>query len=184
VTLNINARRKKRAETGERRALVEELLHELTSWNPRERMAEFRTWLKGSLSLIHLHVLSILGAEGPLPMSKLADQIDVSVASATGIVSRMEQRGLVERRHSDDDRRLVIVRATERGDHVLEVMARHRRIRLGKVVQHLTDEEIQAFLIGIQAMQRARAEALAAGEIGPTADAQDEAANDDAGRSS
>jgi DNA-binding MarR family transcriptional regulator len=165
--LNISARRKKRDDTTDRRELVEELLHELTAWNPRERMAEFRSWLKGSLSLIHLHVLSILGADGPMSMSKLADAIDVSVASATGIVTRMEQRGLVERRHSDDDRRLVIVRATERGDHVLEVMGRQRRIRLGKVVQHLSDEEIRAFLIGIQAMQRARAASLEAGELGP-----------------
>ena len=175
MTLNISGKRKKNGETAERRKLVEDLLGELTSWNPRERMAEFKTWLKGSLSLIHLHVLSILGAEGPLTMSKLADAIDVSVASATGIVSRMEQRGLVERQHSDADRRLVIVRATERGDHVLEVMARHRRIRLGKVVGHLTDEEIQAFLIGIQAMQRARAAALAAGELSISGDDPGEA---------
>ena len=33
-------------------------------------------------------------------MSRLAEALDVSVASATGIVDRMEQRGLVERRRS------------------------------------------------------------------------------------
>jgi DNA-binding MarR family transcriptional regulator len=167
VTLNIGATHGRAAATDDRRVIAEELLHELTAWNPRERMAEFRSWLRGSLSLIHLHVLSILDADGPQPMSKLADAIDVSVASATGIVNRMEQRGLVERHHGEEDRRLVIVRATDRGDKVLEVMARHRRLRLGKVIGHLTDEEIQAFLIGIQAMHRARAEALEAGEIGP-----------------
>ena len=58
----------------------------------------FRRWLAGSLSIVHLHVLTILEADGPLSMGKLAEALDVSVASATGIVDRMEQRGLVERR--------------------------------------------------------------------------------------
>ena len=88
----------------------------MTSWSPRDRMNVFRSWLKGSLSLIHLHVLTVLEADGPLPMSQLADTLDVSVASATGIVSRMEERGLVERQHDETDRRVVLVRP-DRGRH-------------------------------------------------------------------
>src|SRR5437867_9532846 len=96
-----------RSKAGAKRsrdALIADLIGEMTSWSARDRMNAFRSWLKGSLSLIHLHVLSTLEADGPLPMSRLADMLDVSVASATGIVSRMEERNIVERRHTDDDR--------------------------------------------------------------------------------
>jgi hypothetical protein len=85
------------AESADRDAIIAELVGEMTSWSPKDRMQVFRSWLKGSLSLIHLHVLTVLETRGPLPMSKLADTLDVSVATATGIVSRMEERSLVER---------------------------------------------------------------------------------------
>ena len=76
---------------------MEDLLDEMTPWNAQERLGAFRSFLHGALSLIHVHVLTILEVQGPLSMSKLAEELDVSVASATGIVTRMEQRGLVKR---------------------------------------------------------------------------------------
>jgi DNA-binding MarR family transcriptional regulator len=142
----------------QRELLIVELVDEMTSWNPRDRMSAFRSWLKGSLSLIHLHVLTVLEAEGPLPMSRLADTLDVSVASATGIVTRMEERGLVERRHDDADRRVVTVVPTEAGVAVFRDLMQHRRERLTGLLGRLADNELQSFLIGLRAMRAARLE--------------------------
>jgi DNA-binding MarR family transcriptional regulator len=94
VTLNISSGGTASAGA-DRQGVAGEVLDELTSWNPRERMDEFRTWVAGSLSLIHLHVLSRLEADGPVSMTHLAEALDVSVASVTGIVDRLEGRGLV-----------------------------------------------------------------------------------------
>jgi DNA-binding MarR family transcriptional regulator len=140
----------------QRELLIVELVDEMTSWTPRDRMSAFRSWLKGSLSLIHLHVLTVLESEGPLPMSRLADTLDVSVASATGIVTRMEERGLVERRHDETDRRVVLVSPTEAGVAVFRDMMEHRRERLTGLLGRLTDDELQAFLVGLRAMRNAR----------------------------
>jgi len=119
-------------------------------------MNAFRSWLKGSLSLIHLHVLSTLEADGPLPMSRLADMLDVSVASATGIVSRMEERNIVERRHTDDDRRVVLVVPTEAGIAVFRTMTEQRRERLAALLGKLSDEELGALQVGLSAIRKAR----------------------------
>jgi len=151
VTLNINEASRTRGD------LVEDLLDEMTPWNPQERMSAFRTFLSGSLSLIHLHVLTILELQGPLSMSRLADELDVSVASATGIVTRMEQRRLVERRHDEADRRIVSVHPTRLGAEVFARLRRHRRDKLKKVLDQLSDDELAAFLTGLRAMRRARA---------------------------
>ena len=138
-----------------RRQTIDELLASM-AWDPKERIGTFRSWLRGSLSLIHLQVITTLEADGPLSMTRLAEAMDVSVASATGIVNRMEERGLVERRHESEDRRIVLVHVTRRGEKVFAVMERHRRDRLAKVLDHLTDEELAAFLIGMRAMRAAR----------------------------
>ena len=129
----------------------------MTPWNAQERLGAFRSFLNGALSLIHINVLTILEVQGPLSMSRLAEELDVSVASATGIVTRMEQRGLVTRRHADADRRVVSVHPTRRGGEVFERLRRHRRDKVRKLLAQLSDAELAAFLTGLRAMRRARA---------------------------
>ncbi len=157
MTLNINVPPNDRTDPPTREDLVEDLLDEMTPWNPQERMSAFRSFLSGSLSLIHIHVLTILEVQGPLPMSRLAEALDVSVASATGIVSRMEQRRLLERRHDESDRRIVSVHRTRLGAEVFLRLRRHRRDKLKKLLGNLSDEELAGFLMGLRAMRKARA---------------------------
>jgi DNA-binding MarR family transcriptional regulator len=140
-----------------RQDLVESLLDEMTPWDPRERMSAFRSFLRGSLSLMHIHALTVLEVEGSLSMSHLADELGVSLASATGIVARMEQRRLVERRHDETDRRIVSVHQTRLGAAVFARLRRHRRDKLTKLLGLLSDDELTAFLTGLRAMRRARA---------------------------
>ncbi len=126
-------------------------------WDPRERVGAFKAWLRGSLSLVHLHVLTTLETEGPLPMHRLADALDVSVASATGIVDRMEQRGLVERRRSTSDRRVVQVHVTDPGAEVFKTIDEHRRAHVSAILERLTDDELEGLLIGLRATRAASA---------------------------
>jgi DNA-binding MarR family transcriptional regulator len=139
-----------------RQALERELLEEMTAWSPRDRHGAFKTWHRHALSLVHLSVLTALEADGPLAMKRLAQAMDVSDASATGIVDRMEKRGLVERHHGTDDRRVVLVHATEAGGQVFRDMTAHRRSMLSRVLAELTDDEMAALLIGMRAIHAAR----------------------------
>jgi DNA-binding MarR family transcriptional regulator len=140
-----------------RQERIDELLGIMLPWDPRERSGAFKAWLRGSLSLVHLHVLTTLETEGPLPMSRLADALDVSVASATGIVDRMEQRGLVERRHGESDRRIVQVHVTEVGRDVFQTIDAQRREHVSAVLERLTDDELASLLVGLRATRAARA---------------------------
>jgi DNA-binding MarR family transcriptional regulator len=144
-------------DTSEARLPVsDELLDELTAWPPQDRVGMFRNWHRGALSLVQLNVVAVIEAEGSLSMSRLADALDVSVASATGIVDRMERRGLVERRHATDDRRVVAVYLTDRGAGIFREMAARRRDYLALVLAELTSEERECLLNGIRAIRAAR----------------------------
>jgi len=157
----------------DREAIIHEILDEMTNWEARDRMGVFRKWLQSQVSLVHLHVLTVIEADGPLPMSKLADALDVSVASATGIVDRMEQRGLVERRHDEVDRRIVLVHPTDSGRAVFNDLAEMRRAGLVNILDRLTNDELKALLVGLRAMSKARAAQLAEAQaaFGPDAKA-------------
>jgi DNA-binding MarR family transcriptional regulator len=160
--LNINTRSSNTQPTTRHRPLRDAVLDEILSWNPREFISAFRRWHHGAFSLIHLNVLTLLDADGPDSMSRLAEALDVSVASMTGIVDRMEKRGLVERRHSGADRRVVKVYPTEAGLDVFREIDLRRREALGKLLDQLADIELEGLLAGHQALRKARVAAAAA----------------------
>ncbi|MFE7812981.1 MarR family winged helix-turn-helix transcriptional regulator [Streptomyces sp. NPDC057433] len=62
-------------------------------------------------------LLSLLCLE-PLPMRKLAHRLKCEPSNVTGIVDRLESRGLVERRPDPADRRVKVAAATEEGRRV------------------------------------------------------------------
>jgi DNA-binding MarR family transcriptional regulator len=113
-----------------REQLTDDLLDALTAWNPTDRLSSFRLWQRRALSLVHLQVITILEVQGALPMSRLAELTGVSVASATGIVARMESRHLVERKHDPRDRRVVLVQLAPTGKRVFRVLEQRRKSHL------------------------------------------------------
>jgi len=165
VTLNIDATRKDaRAARAAvkaapaQRALVQEALAELSAWNPREFITAFQRWHQGSISLIHLNVLTLLEASGPMSMGRLADALDISVASITGVIDRMESRGLVERRRDAEDRRVVLVQPAKGARKVFGEIDSRRRKGMQRLLARLSDEELSGLLQGHRALRRARTE--------------------------
>ena len=55
---------------------------------------------------------------GSLPMGKMGERLMVHPAAVTNAIGRLEQRGLVERRMSPDDRRVVLATITPAGRDV------------------------------------------------------------------
>jgi DNA-binding MarR family transcriptional regulator len=87
------------------------LLMELV-WAHRGRFIE--SVGKLGLSPMQAHALRFL--ERPVPMSELADTLWCDASNVTGIVDRLEARGLVERRTSPDDRRVKLLCLTDEGE--------------------------------------------------------------------
>jgi DNA-binding MarR family transcriptional regulator len=58
------------------------------------------------LSFSQAHTLRMLDAEQPLAMSALAERLFCDASNVTGLVDRLEARGLVERRPAEGDRRV------------------------------------------------------------------------------
>ena len=173
MPLNIYTRQSSGKVAQRRDRLTDDLLGELTAWNPREWITAIKRWHRGplgALTLVHLNVIAELEMNGQMSMGQLADALDVSVASATGIVSRMEHRGLVERRHGGGDRRVVMVGPTATGSKIFGEMEARRRARLAKLLEHLTDDEMAGFATGLRALRKARTDDAAAAVLTSSTD--------------
>jgi DNA-binding MarR family transcriptional regulator len=67
------------------------------------------------LTFMQSHVLRLLDPGKPRPMGELADTLKCDASNITGIVDRLEARGLVERRSSPGDRRVKALSPTPAG---------------------------------------------------------------------
>ena len=70
---------------------------------------------RSDLSPIQCHVLHLIEPARPLPMSRLADTLSCDASNVTGLVDRLESRGLVRRRSSPQDRRVKVLQLTPAG---------------------------------------------------------------------
>ena len=88
------------------------LLMELAFANKARFMA---TMAEFDLTPVQGHVLRLLEPEQPLPMNDLAGALNCDASNVTGLVDRLEQRGLVERRPGASDRRVKELLLTAEG---------------------------------------------------------------------
>lgn len=64
----------------------------------------------GELSVSQVHVIRLVRKHGILAMSELAELLGVSPPSASTMVDRLVDKGVLSREHSTEDRRKVVVR--------------------------------------------------------------------------
>lgn len=124
-----------------------------------------------------LVVLRQLRVEGPQAPGRLAKTVSLSHATITGIVDRLESRGLVVRTRRTDDRRRVDVALTELGADTVQRAPSPLQERLAKRLAALPEAEqrrLEDTLGQIVEMMEARdlaaAPHLTAGDLDADAD--------------
>jgi DNA-binding MarR family transcriptional regulator len=80
-------------------------------------------------------------------MSELAERIQQSSATMTGIVDRLVEKGWVTRRRSEEDRRAVFVNLTGEGQNVLTRVAGEKRQYVLDNIRKMSTEDIEQFII-------------------------------------
>jgi DNA-binding MarR family transcriptional regulator len=124
------------------RQLVDAVVEDLHGMIGSLRCAGTGRMVKAGISMTHLHILWVLEHHGDLPMSRLADLLDVSLSNATGLIDRMEERGLVERIRVPDDRRMVIVRASAEGERLRDEIEALKQDRMRSILERLNPDQL------------------------------------------
>ena len=121
-----------------------------------------RVAAKHDLSLVQLRLLGILRTRQPA-MLELAAFLNLDKSSVTGLVSRAEHRGLVERMTTPADRRAVHVTLTAAGRELaqrfvkqiekelsglVENLSAFDRQRLGKIASRIIGDDTQRHQTG------------------------------------
>jgi MarR family 2-MHQ and catechol resistance regulon transcriptional repressor len=72
------------------------------------------------LTLTEFGVLEALLHKGPLPHGDIADRVLLASSSITYVIDKLEDRGLLQRRPSEEDRRKTLAELTPEGRATIE----------------------------------------------------------------
>ena len=113
-----------------------------------ERLAEFRYLLRrfmifsedaaeetGLTAQQHQALLAIKGFGGKKPMTvgDVAERLGIRHHSAVGLIDRLLSKSLVKRRHSDEDRRQVLLTLTPKAEALLAKLSTAHRDELKRL---------------------------------------------------
>lgn len=70
------------------------------------------------LSPAQCHLLTLIDPERPVPMGELASALSCDASNVTGLVDRLESRGLLRRTASAEDRRVKVLGLTPLGARI------------------------------------------------------------------
>lgn len=87
-----------------------------SNWKRLHHDAE-KNLLRLDLNVAELRILRVLREQGSSPMNRFRAETMLSQPSITGLVDKLEERGLVERVRSREDRREVLIAITTKGNH-------------------------------------------------------------------
>ena len=107
------------------------------------------------LSMMHFQVLTILDADGPTAMSRLAEQLSVGFSNVTGIIGRLEERGVVTRVHDAIDRRIVLAQLTSAGVEMLRNVEDARLAHMRQLVETMNAAEQRSVLNALRSLSAA-----------------------------
>jgi DNA-binding MarR family transcriptional regulator len=87
--------------------------------------------------------LSTVERHGPLTPSRLAEIERIQRPTATRLVAKLEEDGLVEREADPGDGRVCLVRVTKEGRALVKRLRSRKSAYLAKRLRHLDDEELE-----------------------------------------
>jgi DNA-binding MarR family transcriptional regulator len=127
----------------------------IQGWIDRRQRAVLAHLHSCSQSPAQLHVMGVLHEVGPITLSHLATRLGISPPSASAMVDRMVDGGLVERVRGEEDRRVVSVWLTAAGEAALAAAIGGRRGMLERVLGRLDPTELRDTLRVLSRLERA-----------------------------
>jgi DNA-binding MarR family transcriptional regulator len=95
--------------------LVKQIIHHIRRLVQAREQYTKELNKKYAVTAAQLNCLLALKEEGPLSPSQIAKIIMVKSSTVTGIIDRLEQKGLAERLRNSPDRRIVTIQLTSAG---------------------------------------------------------------------
>ena len=110
------------------------------------------------VSLVQFRALVLLERDGELKAGALAEQLNVSPSTVTGLCDRLTARNLVERALGADNRREVMVRLSPSGKALVDSCIAARRVEIARILAKIPAGQLEGMIAALTAFAEAAGE--------------------------
>ncbi|MEE9402535.1 MAG: MarR family transcriptional regulator [Desulfobacteria bacterium] len=130
--------------------LVKEIIYQIRRLIQAKELYTKELTKKYQVSASQLNCLLALYEQGPLPPSQIATHIMVKSSTVTGIIDRLELKGLVTRSRTSPDRRVITVELTESGRTLAENAPPPIQQKVLEGLERLPQSEMEKIVLGLK----------------------------------
>jgi MarR family transcriptional regulator, organic hydroperoxide resistance regulator len=139
----------------EKLKLINEIIVLQRKIDQSRRQYESDAWIGLDITIPQLKSLFFIRNQETTNLSKLAIALNVTPTNVTGIVDRLVKKGLITRTESDQDRRILLLRATNEGEELVARLRETRRGYMSELLGHMNANELAALAKGFTLLVKA-----------------------------
>lgn len=113
----------------------------------RQRMAQ------ETLTMDQYSLLKLLSDLGSMTVSDVADQLGLSLASASAMIDRLANQKFIDRFRQDSDRRVVLVQLSSLGCIQIAELQKQRREFLDHLFSRMTESDLKTLVTLIEKIE-------------------------------
>ena len=102
-----------------------------------------------------LSVISMLEKYGEQKVSELSEKMGLSDSTVSGILDRLEQKDIIRRERTKDDRRVVKISLTGKSKGFCNDFRQKREEYFTQLLKNLSEQEIKDIIKGLKILNRA-----------------------------
>ncbi|MCL5784172.1 MAG: MarR family transcriptional regulator [Patescibacteria group bacterium] len=93
------------------------------------------------LTLYQLHALGFIAKQKEIRMADFAQHFSITMPSATALINKLVEEGLLKRIENKEDRRVVQIKLSQKGEKVVKEIARHRNDKLSRILSFIPEDD-------------------------------------------
>ncbi len=119
------------------------------------RQYELDVWMSLPLTIAQLKSLFFISNQGSTNLATLAAALGVTSTNTTGIIDRLVKQGLVSRTENPENRRMLLLRATDKGEELVAKLRERRKGYMSEVLQRMSVDELATLAQGFVSLGKA-----------------------------
>jgi len=105
-----------------------------------------REMITNQLNITEFSVLEVLFLKGKQTIQQIGTSIIIASGSMTYVIDKLEDKGLLNRHACPDDRRVVHVKLTEDGNHLMQKIMPNHQDMVTHIFGSLTEDESETMV--------------------------------------
>lgn len=102
------------------------------------------------LSITEIHVIEAIGLAEERNMSAVARDLDITIGTLTIAINNLLRKGYVNRSRSDEDRRIVLISLTEKGQEAYRHHSQFHDEMIKTTISKLSDGEMKVLISALE----------------------------------